>query len=36
MADLDDIRDGREYGIGIAQQADGFFLKGSAHLDWGM
>jgi len=36
MADLDDIRDGKEYGIGMAQQADGFFLKGSAHLDWGM
>ncbi|MDD3544305.1 MAG: 3-hydroxy-5-phosphonooxypentane-2,4-dione thiolase LsrF, partial [Kiritimatiellae bacterium] len=36
MADLDDIRDGKEYGIGVAQQADGFFLKGSAHLDWGM
>lgn len=36
MADLDDIRDGREYGIGVAQQADGFFLKGSANLDWGM
>ena len=36
MADLDDIRDGKDYGIGVAQQADGFFLKGSAHLDWGM
>ena len=36
MADLDDIRDGKEYGIGVAQKADGFFLKGSANLDWGM
>ena len=36
MADLDDIRDGKEYGIGVAQTTDGYFLKGSANLDWGM
>lgn len=36
MADLDDIRDGKEYGVGVAQKNDGFFLKGSANLDWGM
>ena len=36
MADLDDIRDGREYGLGVAQKTDGFFLKGSNNLDWGM
>lgn len=36
MADLDDIRDGREYGVGVTQRQEGFFLKGSAHLDWGM
>jgi len=36
MADLDDIRDGREYGVGVAQRTDGFFLKGSNNLDWGM
>ena len=36
MADLDDIRDGREYGVGVAQRTDGFFLQGSNNLDWGM
>jgi len=36
MADLDDIRDGKEYGIGVEQCTDGFFLKGSNNLDWGM
>ncbi len=36
MADLDDIRDGKEYGVGVAQASDGFFLKGSNNLDWGM
>lgn len=36
MADLDDIRDGREYGVGVEQKTDGFFLKGSNTLDWGM
>jgi len=36
MADLDDIRDGKEYGVGVEQCTDGFFLKGSNNLDWGM
>ncbi len=36
MADLDDIRDGKEYGLGVAQKAEGYFLKGCANLDWGM
>jgi putative autoinducer-2 (AI-2) aldolase len=36
MADLDDIRDGKEYGVGVGQKTDGFFLKGSNNLDWGM
>ena len=36
MADLDDIRDGKEYGVGVEQKPDGFFLKGSNNLDWGM
>ncbi len=36
MADLDDIRDGKDYGLDAAQKSDGFFLKGAAHLDWGM
>ncbi len=36
MADQDNIQSGKEFGIGIPQQTEGFFLKGSAHLDWGM
>jgi len=36
MADLDDIRDGKEYGIGIEQKNEKYFLKGSANLNWGM
>lgn len=36
MADLDDIRDGKNYGVGVTQKNDGFFLKGSNNLDWGM
>lgn len=36
MADLDDIRDGKEYGIGVAQETGGYFLKGAGNLDWGM
>jgi len=36
MADLDDIRDGKNFGIGTPQQNSAFFLKGSAALDWGM
>ncbi len=36
MADLDDIRDGKEYGVGVAQNNEGFFLKGSNNIDWGM
>ncbi|KAA8999264.1 3-hydroxy-5-phosphonooxypentane-2,4-dione thiolase [Affinibrenneria salicis] len=36
MADLDDIRDGKNFGIGVAQENQRFFLKGSGALDWGM
>lgn len=36
MADLDDLRDGQDFGLGTVQQNEGFFLKGSANLDWGM
>ncbi len=28
--------DARDYGIGIPQKTEGFFLKGAAHLEWGM
>ncbi len=36
MADLDDIKDGKDFGIGIPQQNPAFTLKGSGSLDWGM
>jgi putative autoinducer-2 (AI-2) aldolase len=36
MADLDDIKDGKNFGIGVRPKADGFFLKGANSLDWGM
>lgn len=36
MADLDDIKDGKDFGIGVAQGNSPFFLKGSGALDWGM
>jgi 3-hydroxy-5-phosphonooxypentane-2,4-dione thiolase len=28
--------DSKDYGIGIPQKTEGFFLKGSGNLDWGM
>lgn len=36
MADLDDIKDGKDFGLDRPAETQGFFLKGSAHLDWGM
>ena len=36
MADLDDIKDGKDWGIGIPAKNEPFFLKGSEGLDWGM
>ncbi|MDR3183115.1 MAG: 3-hydroxy-5-phosphonooxypentane-2,4-dione thiolase [Planctomycetaceae bacterium] len=36
MPDNDSIQAGKNYGIGIPQKSDGFFLKGSASLDWGV
>ncbi|GAB2941909.1 3-hydroxy-5-phosphonooxypentane-2,4-dione thiolase [Hafnia psychrotolerans] len=36
MADLDDIKDGKDFGIGTPQTNSAFFLKGSGALDWGM
>jgi putative autoinducer-2 (AI-2) aldolase len=36
MADLDDIKDGKNFGIGTPQSSRAFFLKGSGALDWGM
>ncbi len=37
MADLDDLREGADFGLGIATENNGgFYLKGASHLDWGM
>jgi len=36
MADLDNIKDGKDFGIGTPQSNRAFFLKGSGALDWGM
>ena len=36
MADLDDLREGSEYGIGVGQKTRGYHLKGCSNLDWGM
>ena len=36
MADKDDIREGKDFGIGIPQQNKPFYLKGAGALDWGM
>jgi putative autoinducer-2 (AI-2) aldolase len=39
MADLDGTsptEDGKDYHLDIPQASEGFFLKGSANLDWGM
>jgi len=36
MADNDHVVTGKSFGIGTPQKTEGYFLKGSAHLDWGM
>jgi 3-hydroxy-5-phosphonooxypentane-2,4-dione thiolase len=36
MADKDDIKEGKDYGIGIPQANKAFYVKGSGALDWGM
>ena len=36
MADNDSVVQGKNFGIGTPQKSDGYFLKGSAHLDWGV
>jgi putative autoinducer-2 (AI-2) aldolase len=36
MADLDDIRNGNDFGLGIPVASQGLHLKGSDHLDWGI
>ncbi len=36
MADLDDIKDGKDFGIGTPQQNVPYTLKGCGSLEWGM
>lgn len=36
MADKDDIREGKDFGIGIPQKSEAFYVKGNGALDWGM
>ncbi|HEX3526732.1 MAG TPA: 3-hydroxy-5-phosphonooxypentane-2,4-dione thiolase [Thermoanaerobaculia bacterium] len=36
MADLDGVKDNKEFHVGVPQQNAGFFLKGSSHYDWGL
>lgn len=36
MADLDDIKDGKDFGIGTPADTHGFHIKGAASYDWGM
>jgi putative autoinducer-2 (AI-2) aldolase len=36
MADLDDIKEGKDFGLDTPARNEPFFLKGSNALDWGM
>ena len=36
MADLDGIKEGKDFGLSIPVKSEKFFLKGSHSLDWGM
>ncbi len=36
MADIDDIKDGKDFGLDRPQDTQGFFLKGAANYDWGI
>ncbi|MBF4693315.1 3-hydroxy-5-phosphonooxypentane-2,4-dione thiolase [Fusibacter ferrireducens] len=36
MADKDGILEAKNYGIGIEQNSDGFYVKGAGHYSWGM
>ncbi|MFM2486601.1 3-hydroxy-5-phosphonooxypentane-2,4-dione thiolase [Celerinatantimonas yamalensis] len=36
MADLDDIKDGKNFHVGTPQSNRAFYLKGAGALDWGM
>ncbi|MDC7232520.1 MAG: 3-hydroxy-5-phosphonooxypentane-2,4-dione thiolase [Spirochaetales bacterium] len=36
MADLDDIRDGNNFGVGIPVEGQSFYIKGHDHAGWGL
>jgi putative autoinducer-2 (AI-2) aldolase len=36
MPDIDEISEGKKYNVDIPQKTEGYFLKGSNSLDWGM
>ncbi|MFH1627251.1 MAG: 3-hydroxy-5-phosphonooxypentane-2,4-dione thiolase [Pseudomonadota bacterium] len=36
MPDIDEISEGKKFNVDIPQKTEGFFLKGSNALDWGM
>jgi len=36
MPDVDEMKEGKKYSTDIPQKTEGFFLKGSNSLDWGM
>ncbi len=36
MADIDDIKDGKKFGLDQPADNQGFFLKGNANYDWGI
>jgi len=36
MADIDGLKEAKQYYLDIPQKSEGFFLKGSNSLDWGM
>ena len=36
MADLDDLREGQEFGIGKPVEGQGHYLKGCDHMGWGV
>ena len=36
MADKDDIKQGKDFGVGVAQENRPFHVKGAGALDWGM
>ncbi|MEG1544145.1 MAG: 3-hydroxy-5-phosphonooxypentane-2,4-dione thiolase [Tannerellaceae bacterium] len=36
MADLDDLREGNDFGVGVSSQNQSFHVKGAANQAWGM